>query len=142
MLNLKTAGTAMFTMAFTVGLVGVTTVTEAATNDPYVNEHMNWCEGDWGLNEGAQEAITYANAAVAAGYPNAVSGIISIVNGIHPNVAGNILKRKPVLDAARALVHVSPDLAVKLALTCQYHNPTTQSMLHQRPGAVADWLRP
>lgn len=113
---------------------------QAATSDPDVNLHMDWCAGDWGVNEGAPEAIDYANAAIAAGYPNQVSAIVGIINQI-PGASPNILKRPPVIDAARALVNVNSEIAVQLALTCQNHNSGVKSLLLKKKDAVADWLR-
>ncbi|MFN9708673.1 MAG: hypothetical protein ACK53K_05570 [Burkholderiales bacterium] len=111
-----------------------------ATNDQYVNTHMNWCASNWGINEGADEAIHYINLAVASGYPNKVSAVVEIINGI-PGVSQNVLKRPPVIDAARALVIVNPEMAVKLALTCQNHNPEVKRLLLEKQDAVVDWLR-
>jgi hypothetical protein len=110
-----------------------------------VKNHLNWCSGDWGFNEGAQEAINYINSAVSAGYASQVSAAIGIVNnlpgGVGYHVAGNALKRPPIIDAARALVHVAPDLAVDLALTCQAHNGSIRNGLNNERPTVVTWLR-
>jgi hypothetical protein len=114
-------------------------VGNSASDMDNVRLHMNWCAGDWGHNEGADEAIDYINTAVAAGYPE-VGALVEIINNI-PGAAGEILKRPPIIDAARALAHVDSDLAVKLALTCQNNSPTVKNMLLQHSSAVAEWLR-
>jgi hypothetical protein len=111
-----------------------------ASADAFSDANLGWCSTDWGYNEGAQEAVAIANAVVAAGYPNLVSGIIATVNGVDPHIAGNILKRPPVLDAARAIAGVLPDLAVSLAATCQAHNPPVKSYLLSHRDDVRIWL--
>ncbi len=103
-----------------------------------VIKHLNWSCNDWGINEGADEAITMINAAASAGYGAHVAGVVSLINGI-PGLSQNILKRPPVMDAAKALVSVAPDLAVDLALTTQAHNGgVVRNYLNtQRPLVVA-----
>ncbi|WLF99796.1 hypothetical protein Q5698_22830 (plasmid) [Brucella intermedia] len=110
----------------------------------FVRVQMKWCTTDWGHNEGAQEAINYINSAVSAGYANQVSAVIGIINNIPmlgAGVAGEVLKRPPIIDAARALVLVNPDIAIKLALTCQAHNAPIRSRLNAQPNLVAAFLR-
>lgn len=116
------------------------TVLAAQSIQEEVRAHLNWCANDWGVNEGAQEAIRYINAAVSAGYPNQVSAVIGFANEI-PGVAQNTLKRPPVIDAARSLVHVNQDLAIDLALTCQAHNGGVRQFLNANRNLVATWLR-
>lgn len=117
---------------------------EDPMNTDEVKMHMNWCAQNWGFNEGAQEAINYINTAVGAGYSGQVGAVVGIINnlpaGVGYHIAGNALKRPPIIDAARALAHLSPDLAVDLALTCQAHNgPVRVGLNGQRP-VVASWL--
>jgi len=111
-----------------------------ASADQFSDGNLIWCSTDWGYNEGAQEAITIVNAVVAAGYPNLVSGIIAGVNGLDPHIAGNILKRPPVIQAAQAIAPVLPDLAVSLAATCQDQNPPVKAYLQSHPQDVLTWL--
>lgn len=105
-----------------------------------VKNHLGWCTGDWGVNEGAQEAIRYINVAISSGYPNQVSAVISIVNEV-PGIAQNVLKRPPVMDAAKALAVVLPEVAVELALTCQAHNPPVRQLLSANRSMVIAWLQ-
>lgn len=119
----------------------VSGIASAQSVSPEVKKHMNWCANDWGINEGAQQAVRFANAAAAAGYPNQISFIVSGLNEVHPNLAGNIIKRPPVIDAAKALVHLDQNLAVNLALTCQNHNGGVKAFLQMHRGEVAAWLR-
>ncbi|MGR9247043.1 hypothetical protein [Rhizobium leguminosarum] len=114
-------------------------------NAAEVKMHLDWCKQDWGFNEGAQEAINYINSAVGAGYATQVGAVIGIVNnlpgGVGYHVAGNTLKRPPIVDAARGLVLVAPDLAVDLVLTCQAHNqPVRDGLAAQKP-LVISWLQ-
>ncbi|MBB6223847.1 hypothetical protein [Rhizobium leguminosarum] len=111
----------------------------------YVGINLGWCMGDWGHNEGAQEAINYINTAVSAGYASQVGAVVGIINnlpgGLGAGIAGETLKRPPIMDAAKALVQVSPDLAVQLALTCQAHNGAGRNRLSSRPDLVAAFLK-
>lgn len=106
---------------------------------------MKWCEKDWGFNEGAQEAINYINTAAAAGYGDQVAAMVSIINnlpaGIGYHIAGNALKRPPIIEAAKALAHVAPDLAFDLAATGQAHNPEVRAGLGARRSWVIKWLK-
>lgn len=110
-----------------------------------VNLHLTWCTNDDGFNEGAQEAINYINTAIGAGYSGQVGAVVGIINnlpaGVGYHIAGNALKRPPIMVAARALSHVSPELAVDLALTCQAHNGPIRAGLNSQRSMVASWLQ-
>ena len=111
----------------------------------YVGVNLGWADKDWGFNEGAQEAINLINTIVSAGYANQVSAIIGVINnipgGLGGAIAGNTLKRPPIMDAARGLVLANSDLAVQLALTCQHHNPPVRSKLASLSNLVVEYLK-
>jgi hypothetical protein len=115
----------------------------AACSVDDVQCNMDRSAQDLGFNEGALEAAGILKLycmAGGVGYGPYCGASQHALQSGYQTMAGYILSRPPVLKAARALLAINRDDAIKLALTTQSHDPLVRKALANNPQGVACWL--
>ncbi len=97
-----------------------------------IADHLNWCSGDHGFNEGAVCGLSALSTARVAGLPAMTSEA----------VLGSTWDRTNMMHMTLvAFRHGAQNQAVAAAACCQLHNPRAHACFASHPDMVRDWLR-